>query len=220
MKTIEAHLRSRVAFIYFLLFVVLVLMLQGFVYPQQFTEDDMKELFGITSELLITEKIIQVRIEGADTIYAFRLLNDVEKDGLFELAKIRFYEERSYKAGDLVNGVLYSIGSGLSLGIFESNVFGYSYPKLKDGKLKEYLTWNTPTDKVFGKIFYPQKISRELLFINSRLAINSLQKFFNGKWYISYPVWWIVHNTVGTVYRDWAKTGNASYSFDFSLIFP
>jgi hypothetical protein len=218
---IKQKIKEINSFIYFVLVVVsLILLFTSSSLPQQFTESDMKELFGITSELMITEKIIQVRIEGQDTIYAFRMLNETERDGLFELAKERFYESRSYKFENLASGVLFSVGSGISLGVFESNAFGYDYPKLKDGAIKDYLTWNTPTDKVFGKIFYPQKVSRELLFINSRLAMNNLQKYFNGMWYVSYPVWWIVHNTVATIYRDWAKTGNASYSFDFSLIFP
>lgn len=129
-----------------------------------------------------------------------------------------YVEKNSYQTSDLLKGIGYSILSGTSLGIFESNAFGYKYPHLSGGWLKDYLTWNTPTDKVFGKIFYPQKISREALSLTTRAALNLLKKYFKGNLFFAYPCWWVLHNTIATVYRDWAKHGDASYSFDFNLI--
>ena len=133
--------------------------------------------------------------------------------------EVKLNDVQSYQFGDFAKAFGYSIGSGVSLGVFESNAFGYQYPHLKDGALKEYLTWNTPTDKVFGKLLYPQKVSRETLYLTSRASLNAFKKFYKGNMFFAYCTWWVFHNTFATVYRDWAKHGKANYSFDYSLIF-
>lgn len=130
----------------------------------------------------------------------------------------KYIEENSYQTPDLLKGIGTAVSSGFFLGVFESNVFNYTYPHLKDGALKDYLTWNSPTDKIYGKLFYPQKIAREGMTLSSRASLNYLKRYFKTMW-IAYPVWWIVHNTTATVYRDWAKHGDASYSFDWNFIF-
>lgn len=137
------------------------------------------------------------------------------------LSEINAYyiSETSYNFKDLVAGIGYSAVSGTSLGVFESNAFGYTYPHLKGGAIKDYLTWNTPTDKVFGKILYPQKISREVLYISSRAALNSLKRFYGGNLFFAYATWWVLHNTTATLYRDWSKYGAAAYSLDWQLLF-
>ena len=133
--------------------------------------------------------------------------------------EVKLNDVQSYRFSDFAKAVSYSLGSGVSLGVFESNAFGYQYPHLKDGTIKEYLMWNTPTDKVFGKIFYPQKISREALYLTSRTSLNAFKRFYKGNMFFAYCTWWIFHNTWATLYRDWAKHGNVSYSFDWQLIY-
>lgn len=149
-------------------------------------------------------------------------INQMSESELLALQKqigVKLNDVQAYKLSDFFKAVGYSIGSGISLGVFESNAFGYSYPHLKDGKLKEYLMWNTPTDKIFGKLLYPQKTSREALYLSSRASLNAFKKFYNGNTFFAYITWWIFHNTTATLYRDWAKHGNASYSFDYQLLF-
>lgn len=169
------------------------------------SEYEIKHIIGVTWVTLIENKVN---------------LDKVDTDMLVEIVKERLNNGLAYNNADLFKGLGWSILSGLSLGIFEANAFGYKYPALSNGNdLKRYLTWNTPTEKVFGKILYPQKISRELLYISTRNAINNLQRYFKKQWYYSYPIWWVVHNTIATIWRDWASGKGWDYSLDYSLIF-
>lgn len=132
--------------------------------------------------------------------------------------EVKLNDVQSYQWSDFAKAVGYSLGSGVSLGVFESNAFGYEYKNMPDGWVKDYLRYNKPTPKVFGKLFYPQKVSRETLYLTSRAALNSFKRFYHGNLFFSYVTWFIFHNTVATLYRDFASGRGTFYSFDWSLV--
>ena len=132
--------------------------------------------------------------------------------------EVKLNDVQSYQFSDFAKAIGYSLGSGVSLGVFESNAFGYQYNKMSDGWVKDWLKFNQPTPKVFGKLFYAQKVAREGFYVSSRLALNSLKRFFGGNMIFAYIVWWTLHNTTATLYRDWASGKGTFYSFDWSLI--
>ncbi|MFA5806393.1 MAG: hypothetical protein WC879_17315 [Melioribacteraceae bacterium] len=145
-------------------------------------------------------------------------MSEVDLLALQKQIEVKLNDVQAYQFSDFAKAIGYSLGSGISLGVFESNAFGYQYPNMKSSAVKKYLMWNTPTPKVFGKIFYPQKVSRESLYLTSRLALNSFKKFYKGNLILSYITWFIFHNTVATLYRDFASGKGTFYSFDLALL--
>jgi hypothetical protein len=126
----------------------------------------------------------------------------------------------SYQTPDLLEGIGFSAASGVSLGAFESNAFNYTHDQWLPKFMQQWYEWNLNTDMVLGKIFMWQKVWREVDYATDRAAYSRLKKYFAGKWFIAFPIHWIVKNTFATMIRDKMKHDRFFYSFDFDFVLP
>lgn len=131
----------------------------------------------------------------------------------------RYLDQISYKVPDLLEGIGFSVLSGISLGAYESNNIGYKYsgwlPKpLRDWYNNSLRQGNWAPDY---RLFSWQMVWREIDYASDRSAYESLKLFFRGKWYWALLAHWIIKNTFATIVRDRFKHDEFFYSFEFSL---
>jgi hypothetical protein len=197
--------------------VIVFLLLSIIAYSQTFTKSEVNEFVKVSYKMMRTEGILEY-----DTVthqYKKNHLKPEQWDGFIQKVTEQYNYERSYNSSDIFTGIAYSISSGISLGIYEANAFGYEYSGLPDSKVKDYLKWNPKTDAVFNKMLTPQKMFREIYFQTTRSALNSYLKYYNGNWVYAYLTWFTVHNLTATLYRDYAKYGTPFRSFNVDYIF-
>jgi len=162
-------------------------------------------LFAQVSQEQIKEVLV---LQGSQT-------PDAESLILYQTQGDRF----SYRTLDLLNGLLLSACSGVSLGAHESADFGYTHDEWLPKFAQHYYEWRPVTDNIFGKVLTWQKVFRETDYYADRKSYQALKKYFNNA-YIAYPVYWIVKNTFATLIRDKFKQDQWFYSFDIHFILP
>ena len=165
------------------------------------------------------EQTTTVSIDSTGKRY-LDLTTEIDQDAWQQKFLEQLRNQNAWRTKDLLWGLSKSAVSGVGLGVLESHAFGYRYPHLKSGGLKDYLTMNTAGDGVFTKFWHPNKIGRSFNDIFDRSAYLQLKTYFNGKWYWAYACHFTIKNIVSTLVRDWAKYGDAFYSFQIDLIVP
>lgn len=181
------------------------------------SKSDLKEVIGTVSYLMIKEGLISADSNGV--LYS-KLKSKIEIEQFCEKVRITFVEASQYHTRDLLIGMGESSLSGIGLGMLESHAFGYRYPHLGPGALRDYLLMNQAGDAVFTKFWHSAKVGRSLNDIFDRAGYNRLRKFYGDKWFWAYLTHFVVKNTTATFYRDWAKYGDLTYSYQIDLWFP
>lgn len=144
----------------------------------------------------------------------------IDYDGLAIKFNKHVNQKYAWQFADLAEGFLFGITSGISFGAHEAYAFNFKHSAwLGDNFIQDWYRWRPQTEAVFGRIFTWHKVWREIDYATYRLSYENFDKFFEGKWYLSYPATWIVRNTFATIIRDKFKTNNWWYSFEFELLF-
>lgn len=179
-----------------------------------FTQSDkeIKQIIGATWQVLIEEQIIPLTTA--------RVLNKFEQEVLLEKVRQKIIDYSSYHQDNLISGIIYSAMSGLSLGVYESNIFDYGWDKLPDGSFKDYLKWHIQTDRVYNKIFTPAKIFREFDHYSDAVAVFNFYTYYGHNSFLVYITHFTIKNIFATFVRDYAKYGKIFYSWDFDIIIP
>jgi len=144
--------------------------------------------------------------------------SNIDKELISYKLNYQLVTELSYDNSDLAYGISQSLISGFALGIYESNAFGYTYPKLPNGDIKSYLRWNKAGDGVFSKILTPQKVFREVDHYADSRAWRNYRKYYASSFWFSYGTHFIFKNLAATVVRDYAKHGELFKSFNIELV--
>lgn len=140
-------------------------------------------------------------------------------EAVSEILYKQYIAETSYNIGDMLIGTLYSSISGASQGLYESANYGYTNIGWMPKFLQTWYNYRPNTDAVFGKVLTWQKNFREADYIADRAGYKRFNKFFAGKWYIAYPVHWVLKSTAATIFRAKMKHDNWTYDFNPEIIF-
>ncbi len=131
----------------------------------------------------------------------------------------KYLDRISFKTTDLMQGVGYSILSGISLGTYESHIFGYKNSDWLPGFLKSWYN-DSPrigSEPVYG-IFNIQTIAHEVDYLSDRIAYEKWKRFYRGKWYWALLTHWVIKNTFATLIRDKFKHNDLFYSFRIDFV--
>jgi hypothetical protein len=176
---------------------------------------------GLIISLFIAFSLFaQVSQEQIKEVLELQGFKDSENlDQFSQLLYKKQVESGSYRTLDLLNGIMLSACSGVSLGAHESADFGYKNDKWLPKFAQTYFEWRPVTDNIFGKVLTWQKVFRETDYYADRKSYQALKKYFNSA-YIAYPVYWIIKNTFATLIRDKFKYDKWFYSFDIHFVLP
>lgn len=179
--------------------------------------------------VLSTITLSQTKLNGQDAkeflefVKLENVLSDsgkIDYDGLAIKFNDHINKKYSWQFADFTEGLLFGAVSGISFGAHEAYAFNFKYSGwLGDNFIQDWYKWRPQTEAVFGRIFTWHKVWREVDYATYILSYENFDKFFGGKWYLSYPTTWIVRNTFATMIRDKFKTDNWWYSFEFELLF-
>lgn len=160
----------------------------------------------------------QVRKDDIKEILMLQNISEEDLDAQTNLLYDQFTEKVSFRLSDLLDGALYSSLSGLSLGAYESNTFGYKnsgwLPKPLHDWYNSRMGYKADYNLLSWQFFF-----READAVTDRLAYDKFLRFFKNKWYFAIISHWIVKNTFATMTRDQFRFGKPFYSFQLSLIF-
>ena len=171
------------------------------------------------------DNFLNSAIENGEIVFDSSAGKFVTKEGINWRAIQKVVDDdydrlQSYKIRDLTEGLMLSALSGISFGAHEAYAFNFRYSGwLGDNVLKDWYNWRPKTEAVFGRIFTWHKVWRELDYYSFNKGYEKINRYFGNKWYITYPLIWIVRNTFATMIRDKFKTDNWFYSFDIELFF-
>jgi hypothetical protein len=171
--------------------------------------------------ILSTSLLAQVSQNDIKDILMLQGKSDIECEVESKELYNKFLDLHAYQTEDLLLGVGLSAASGAALGFYESNAFGYKKTAWMPEFMEDwyYKSMNHRTDGVFAKTFDWQKVFRNIDYITTIAGYNTLERYFAGKWYYAYAVYWISKNITSTLVRDKMKYDNWLYSYNVELIF-
>jgi hypothetical protein len=157
----------------------------------------------------------QITKKDIETILLLDNQNPAKADTLYRI----YLEKTAYKQPEMIEGILFSAISGTSLGFYESKSFGYKNDGWLPGAVRDWYREVNNSEFLLGKAFTWQKIWREIDYITEIKGYLNWFKYFGNRWYLAYPVHWIIKNTFATIVRDKMKYNEAFHSFNLTLIF-
>lgn len=161
----------------------------------------------------------QMTKEEVFSVLSLEGLNNVPVTEDWNVIYNRYLDLVSYQPHDFFNGIAYSALSGIGEGAVESKEFNYKHSGWLPASLRNWfnsspVNFGNPSYKLFGW----QEFWREVDYASDREAYSTLKIFFKGKWYLAFPVHWIIKNTFATIIRDKFRYDNFLFSFQFDLI--
>lgn len=164
----------------------------------------------------------QITKDDIKDVLLLQGLNDyTEIEAQSQLLYEQYIEKVSYNFSDLAEGFGYSVLSGISLGAHESNSFGYRNTGWMPKFMRDWYesTQGVYSNTVFGDMFTWREVWKQVDYIADRNAYQSLNKFFEQKWYLALITHWVVKNTFATMIRDKMKHNKLFYSWNVNFVF-